>query len=138
MTTVLYVDDEIGTENLTTKVEWLESRGLEVVSAEDAMAALSVFQARSNDIDVILLDVLMPPLNRYSLEETNQGTDTGLRLLKDLRAIRPDIPVILITVKPPHLVKTAKAQLGIEGYLYKPVLPVQILNEISRVLGRRP
>lgn len=77
---VLVVDDE---KNVLTSTELLlRGFGFHVLCARDGAEAVEVFQERSTEIDVVLLDLTMPRMD-------------GMETLRRLRRIAPTIPVIL-------------------------------------------
>jgi|GEM_PF-2666475 len=131
--TAVYIDDEVDTEKEEIKIAWLRQRDVDVVPVKYVGDALR--ELRKRRVDIVLLDVLMAPYDVYALEETKNGTDTGLRLLQDIRREFPNLPVIVISVKKPVDVESALESLRADGYLYKPVLGVDILEEIIRVIG---
>jgi len=133
---VVYIDDEVDTEKEKTKIEWLHDHGVDVVPVKtvgDAMATLR----QAGRVDAVLLDVLMPPYDVYTLDETTDGTNTGIRLLQDIRSEFPSVPVVMISVKPPVELQAQISDLVVHGYLYKPVLGADILEEIRRVVDLR-
>lgn len=132
---VAMVDDEVDTDKEQIKIEWLEQHGVDILPFKHVKDVLPFLEGGSRKLDLLLLDILIPPLTYYSLEETNQGTDTGLRLLRDIRKFSPKLPVVIMSVKPPVELGGSIEELGVDGYLYKPVLGVDILEEIERVLG---
>ncbi len=136
MSTIIYIDDEVNTEKEQIKIEFLQENGFMVVPVREVGQVMGALQ-RHSQADLIILDILMPPHDTYSLEETNDGADTGLRLLADLRKNYPSIPIIIVSVKSPLEVYESKSKFKVEGYLYKPVLPIDILDEIQRVLRRK-
>jgi PAS domain S-box-containing protein len=78
--TILVVDDDDAVRRLCLVfVERLGHIGLEAAHGEDALA---IFKQRPDQIDCVLLDLTMPRMD-------------GLRTFRALRAIRPDVPVIL-------------------------------------------
>ncbi len=77
---VLLVDDEDDVRAITQSM--LECFGLEVLTATDGIEAIEIFRERAHDIDLVLLDLTMP---RLGGEET----------YRELRAIRPDVSIIL-------------------------------------------
>ena len=82
---VLIVDDDV--RNVFALTSALEAHGMEVVYAENGREALDA-AARSNaDVDLILMDIMMPELDGY---ETTRGDprDAGLRAAADHRADR--------------------------------------------------
>jgi CheY-like chemotaxis protein len=47
--------------------------------------------------DLVVLDIMMPPGTRYAHRKTQNGLRSGLFLLEDLRALDPDLPVLVLT-----------------------------------------
>ena len=80
--TVLLVDDEAHVRLLTEKM--LERSGYEVVQASNGREAIEVFTERGDEIDVVLLDVMMPVM-------------TGHEAILELRQIDPDLPVVFFS-----------------------------------------
>jgi PAS domain S-box-containing protein len=77
---VLVVDDE---KNVRTSTQLLlEDLGFEVIVARDGVEAIELFRAQSGRIGAVLLDLTMPRMD-------------GLETLRELRAIAPEIPVVL-------------------------------------------
>jgi PAS domain S-box-containing protein len=79
---VLLVDDDAALTFLVQRV--LSRAGHAVAPFSDPMLALRAFQARPQDFDVVITDVSMPGL-------------PGPALAARLRAIRPDLPVVMVT-----------------------------------------
>ena len=78
--TILLVDDD---GNFRRVLEYqLQEDGYRVLTAPSAAAALQQFKAE--DVDVVLTDVKMP-------------VSDGMDLLARLKALRPDLPVIVLT-----------------------------------------
>jgi DNA-binding NarL/FixJ family response regulator len=114
---VLLVDDDTLVRKglaqlLTTCVE-----GAEVTEAADEAETVDLL--RRDEFDVVLMDIRLP------------GPD-GLEVLKEIRALNPDLPVIMLTgYDDPDYVKSALAQ-GAAGYLLKDSTP-EDLNQAIRV-----
>jgi len=102
-TTVLLVDDEA--EFVVALSERLEARGLEVEAAENGEVALAKAQVKK--FDAILLDMSMPGMN-------------GIETLKGLRAINPDLQVILLTGRATLGQAVEAMKLGALDFLEKP------------------
>ena len=79
---MLLVEDNQALGDITAAL--LAAHGARVQRADDAMQALQLIDAGAH-IDVVLSDVMMP------------GTMDGLALARRLRALRPKLPVVLIT-----------------------------------------
>lgn len=118
--TILLVDDEVETLVAVRKV--LEKRGgFEVLVAESAEKALDLLG--NADISLVITDIRMP------------GMD-GMSLLKNIKASRPDLPIIITTGY--GSVETAVEALkdGADDYLTKPTNPAEIVHKIRESLGR--
>ena len=79
---ILLVDDEQYVRETTAEV--LEAFGYKVLQAEDGLQAIDVFQKNQHDIDIVILDVVMPRLG-------------GVEAAAHIRMINANIPVIFIT-----------------------------------------
>ncbi len=78
--TILCVDDEpIG---LMVRAKLLEMSGFSVITGVDGPTALELF--RANDVDIVLLDYLMPRMH-------------GGEVARELRAIDPKTPIIILS-----------------------------------------
>ncbi len=101
----------------------LESYGYSVLLANSGAAAIQIFEERSDQIDLVLLDMLMPGI---SGEET----------FRALRAIRPDVKVLLSTGFAPDEATQRFTDEGLAGFLRKPYDPNQLAGEVQRILER--
>ena len=86
MQTILVTEDDEALRHVAVKQ--LSAAGYNVIAVADSMAALSELDARQG-IDLLLLDVVMPP-----------GNPHGLSLARMARHRRPEIPVIFMTGQP--------------------------------------
>jgi two-component system, NarL family, invasion response regulator UvrY len=73
-----------------------------------------------NDFDVVLLDISLPGRN-------------GLELLKELRVLRPKIPVLMLSIYPEEHYALQSLKLGASGYITKNSPPDELINAICRV-----
>ncbi len=89
-----------------------------------ASGAEAIQTAATEQPDAILLDVSMPGMN---------GLETFQQLQADPQT--QSIPVIFLTAKVQPLDQAQYQQLGVAGLIVKPFDPVQISQEISRLLG---
>ncbi|MEQ8889703.1 MAG: response regulator, partial [Sandaracinaceae bacterium] len=97
--TILVADDQPAV--LDVVVRTLEAAGWRVFSASDGREAVDVFEAHQGDIDAVFLDVDMPRLD-------------GVGALKRLRALAPDLPIVIASGK------GVPAGLGTAQFLSKP------------------
>ena len=119
----LVVDDEPGIRDILA--ETLEAEGFEVTVAEDGGDALEHFRAAPDAFDLVLMDVSMPVL-------------TGEQALRDLRRLRADVPVILMSGFDQPTDEGPAAPGAAAGSLAKPFTRDALLREIARVCGLTP
>ena len=115
---LLVVDDEL--DLLTTMEGTLRHLGYNVTTAGSPHSALDQFMHSPQEFDLLVTDMNMPEMS-------------GARLIEKLRAIRPDLPVILCTGFSESMDAERTAQLGASRYLMKPATQRQ-LNEAIRSL----
>jgi CheY-like chemotaxis protein len=103
--TVLMVEDE---ETLRVAVsKRLRKRGFSVIEANDGVAAVDLFRANRPDVGVVLLDMTLPGMG-------------GPEVLAELRAIHPDVKVVLTSAysreAAAHLFEASQ----VSGFIRKP------------------
>jgi len=119
MAKILIVDDSPTHAANARKI--LEGAGHQVVLAEDGTKGIDV--AKSENPQVILMDVVMPELN---------GFQATRKLSQD--PVTKDIPVILLTTKDQDTDKVWGERQGAKGYLVKPAEEKTLLAEIGKFL----
>jgi excisionase family DNA binding protein len=115
---VLVVDDEPGIRDLLTKT--LALAEYDVDASADGAAALE--RMRHERYDLLIADLRMPGLD-------------GLSVIREARRYKSDLPVIIITGYSSESVAIEAANLGVSGYLTKPVRARQVLDAAARVIG---
>ncbi|MEN9206283.1 MAG: response regulator transcription factor [Thermostichales cyanobacterium BF4_bins_65] len=115
---ILVVDDEASIRRiLETRLSMI---GYEVVTASDGEEALEVF--RSQDPDLVVLDVMMPKLDGYGV-------------CQELRK-ESDIPIIMLTALGDVADRITGLELGADDYVVKPFSPKELEARIRSVLRR--
>ena len=110
MRQILWVDDEI--DLLQPYIIYLSNKDYEVITASNGEDALDIIEETSPDI--VFLDENMPGLS-------------GLETLQEIKRLRPEVPVVMITKsEEEHIMEQAIGE-KIADYLIKPVNPSQIL-----------
>lgn len=117
MAHILLVDDDNELTSLLKEV--LSFEGFEVTEANDGEAGLA---AVSHDIDLILLDVMMPKMN-------------GMEMLKKLRE-QWETPVLMLTAKGEEIDRVIGLELGADDYLPKPFSDRELLARMKAILRR--
>ena len=120
--TILLIDDDYDMHTICRK--YLEKGGYRFVSAMNGKQGLK--RIIEGDIDLILLDYMMPEMNGYEFYKT---------LIKDEKyPTFPNIPVIMLTVLSEDVVnKNDLLNLGIELFLQKPFGFKELINIIENI-----
>ena len=115
----MVVDDE--PEIATMVRDLLKLHSAEVTLFNDPRQALASFENNPQIIDMVITDETMPGLS-------------GMHLAQKILAIKPGLPIILITGYSEHAnVETADA-IGLAGFFYKPVKTSELLQKIQTLL----
>ena len=115
---ILLVDDERDIRE--PLAAYLARNGYRVSKAENAAAARTLLNAK--DIDLVLLDIMMP------------GED-GLSLTGFIRAT-VNVPIILLTAKAEETDRIVGREIGADDYVTKPFSPRELLARIKAVMRR--
>lgn len=114
--TILIAEDEY--ENFFYLNELLESTGVKIIWAKDGEEAVEL--AKSNNIDLICMDINMPKLS-------------GIDAFYQIKKFNPDIPIIAQTVYSSTSRKDTCFEIGFNDYLAKPFGSKELLEKISRI-----
>lgn len=114
---VLAVDDDIINLKLLKSMLLKNDEVAEVIEARNGADAINVLKER-HDIDMILLDIIMPVMG-------------GLEMLQIVRADDnlKQLPIIVLTTD--ETKKTEALELGANGFLMKPVRAADVAEKIS-------
>lgn len=104
-------------------VDLLRVSGYAPLEAPDGQAGLEL--AVSVEIDLVLLDILMPRLD-------------GWGVLREIRRTRPSLPVIMLTAKGEEGDRVRGLHDGADDYVVKPFSPKELLARVEAVLRRSP
>lgn len=115
---VLVVDDEDEIRQLLRL--YLEKDEYQVVEATNGEDALNIL--KSQEIDLVLLDIMMPKVNGY-------------QVLKEIRA-NNNIPVIMLSAKSQDADKILGLDLGADDYIAKPFNPLEAMARINSNIRR--
>ena len=119
-TYILVVDDESIMRKLLK--DFLSVKGYHILEAEDGEKAIEVFEENRNKIKLILLDVMMPKLDGWSV----------------LRKIRQEsnVPVIMLTARGEEQDELFGFELGVDEYISKPFSPKILVARVEAILKR--
>ena len=119
-TYILVVDDESRIMKLLR--DFFTAKGYQILEAEDGEKAIEVFEENRNKIKLILLDVMMPKLDGWSV----------------LRKIRQEsnLPVIMLTARGEEQDELFGFELGVDEYISKPFSPKILVARVEAILKR--
>jgi len=117
--TIFVVEDD---ENVSVYIKSvLETFGYKVIEAVDGEDAVKIFKKRNDEINLVLLDVIVPKMS-------------GKEVYEEIKKINPDMKVIFTSGYPLHVMQ----EKGIINYevefLMKPVSPTRLQSKIREVL----
>jgi CheY-like chemotaxis protein len=119
--TVMVVDDEPALVALAE--ETLAELGYEPVGFKSSVEALDAFRTSPERFDAVITDETMPEL-------------TGTELARDLRKLRPDIPIVLMSGYAGTQLVNRAAKLGVTEIMRKPLVRREIAESLERALAR--
>jgi two-component system, cell cycle sensor histidine kinase and response regulator CckA len=120
--TILLIDDE--KMILDVGIELLEELGYRVISAMSGKEAIDVFQNSQDQIELIIMDMIMPGMG---------GGETFDRL----KAIDPDIKVLLSSGYSINGQATKILRRGCDGFIQKPFNMNQLAQKVQEILVNR-
>ena len=115
---ILIVDDEELIRNVIKEYCILEN--FEVIESENGLDAIE--KIKNNDIDLMVLDIMMPKLDGFSA-------------FKEIKKIK-NIPTIVLSARSEEFDKLAGFDLGIDDYVTKPFSPKELMARIKAILKR--
>ena len=118
---ILVVDDEERMRKLIK--DFLNNKGYHILEAEDGEKALEVYEENQSKIMLILLDVMMPKLDGWSV-------------LRQIRQINKDVPIIMLTARGEEQDELFGFELGVDEYISKPFSPKILVARVEAILKR--
>ena len=116
---ILICDDE--KEILEILELYLKKNGYEIIKAFDGLQVLEIIN-KNNDIDLVILDVMMPYINGY-------------KLIKKIRSLY-NIPILMLSAKSKDEDKILGLNLGADDYITKPFNPLEIVARVNAQIRR--
>ena len=120
--TVLLVDDEEIIQDVCK--DMLKTIGYKVFSAKDSKEAIEIYRKNQNDIDMVLLDMIMPNIS-------------GGEVYDHLKEINPDIKVLLSSGYSIDSEATEILNRGCNGFIQKPFDMKKLSAKISKILNNK-
>lgn len=115
---ILVVDDE---EKIREVIrEYGEFEGHNVTEASDGMEAVNI--CKTEDFDIIVMDIMMPRLDGFSA-------------VKEIKKTK-DIPVLMLSARGEEYDKLFGFEIGIDDYVVKPFSPKEVMARINVIISR--
>jgi CheY-like chemotaxis protein len=116
---ILFVDDELPIVRMGSQT--LSRLGYQVSECTGSLEALNMFRSGTDHFDLVITDMTMPNMS-------------GDELAKALLAIRPDIPIILLTGYSKRVDERTMAAIGIKAFAFKPIIRKELAAMVRDVL----
>ncbi len=117
--TILLVDDE--SLILDVARDLLKALGYKVLTAQNGMAAVDIYQQSKETIDLVILDMVMPEMN-------------GGEVFDELKKINPDVKVLLSSGYSINGQASKIINRGCVGFIQKPFTIMEIARQLRNVL----
>lgn len=118
MGAILIADDDENIRNVLKEYSLIN--GYDVIEAVDGIDALN--KVNNNDIDLIILDIMMPKLDGFS----------AYKRIKEVK----DVPVLVLSAKGEEYDKLYGFEIGIDDYVVKPFSPREVMARVKAILAR--
>jgi len=119
---ILVVDDEASMRLVTKKI--FERFGYRVILADDGSEAVIIFAIRDKEIDLVLIDMVMPVLD-------------GPATIQILRKMKPEQRIIVTSGNATEDQFLRATGLDAKYFLAKPFTAQQLLSKVAEVLDPR-
>lgn len=116
---ILIVEDELLIQQVTQSS--LEEYNYKTLIAKDGIEAIALYAERKYEIDLVLIDMMMPLMD-------------GLTLIRTLQKLNPKIKAILTSGLASNSLPAEITEIGVKTFLPKPYTTKELLNTIHRVL----
>lgn len=120
--TILIAEDEFSVRTVATRI--LEQAGYRVIPAKDGKEAIKLFLENINDIDLVVLDVIMPVMG-------------GKEVYEKIKEIKPDIPVLFSTGYSENSIHTNFVLDESLNLLNKPYGRQELLRVVRNILNKK-
>ena len=118
---ILVVDDEVRMRKLIK--DFLTKKEYNILEAEDGEKALNIYRENKSKIALILLDVMMPKLDGWSV-------------LRQIRQENEMLPIVMLTARAEEQDELFGFELGATEYISKPFSPKILVARVEAILKR--
>lgn len=118
---ILFVDDSKAMIGIFEKM--LKRLGYQIITFQNSIRALETFKTAPYVYDLIITDLIMPHMD-------------GIALSKELLALRPEVPIMLLTGSVEQMDLETLESAGIRKVLKKPFKYKVLAEAVRSVIGR--
>ncbi len=118
---ILFIDDEESIAKMIGKM--LEKLGYQIEKQLNPVEALELFKIKPDSFDLVITDMTMPQMD-------------GVNLAEKIKEIKSDIPVIICTGHSAIIDEEKAKQIGIDGFVMKPVSKLEFAKTIRDILDK--
>lgn len=131
---IMMVDDE--PRRMDAYRRELQDTGYTVEMYSGVDHALADLEADVRRIQLLILDVMLPPGQAFKDVDTQEGLRTGERFYERVRNLRPTLPVVFLTnVSDPRLTKKYHRQHHCMVLHKEDYQPFELAEEVRRLIG---
>lgn len=134
---ILIVDDETRWAQSGGFLEELKLSDYDCDYHTDVDDALAYLDGNLDSLDVLILDIMMPPGKSFA-GETDQGLDTGIEFYDKIRPKAPQLPIIVFTnVMNKEVAQKFLNETNCWFYPKIDLLPFELVEEIEEILAEK-
>jgi len=131
---ILMIDDE--PHYVKTYIDELEFSGYQVKLEKDVDAGFKFLTENKDQIQLVILDIMMSPGRLLAEVDTQNGLRTGVYLFDRIRALAPDLPILILTnVSDPRVAARFQGQEKCRFLRKEDYLPFELVEEVKRFLA---
>lgn len=101
----------------------LNRSGYKVTQAENGLQALEAFRNSEGEIDIVILDIMMPEMD-------------GLTVCREIRQTDDNVGIIMLTAKTQEMDKITGLMMGADDYVTKPFSPSELMARVDAIYRR--
>lgn len=120
---ILIVDDDMRTAYALSAT--LQAKGMSVLVADNGQVALDTLTVKAQEIDIVLMDIMMPVMDGYEAIQRIRATPTWRSL-----------PIIALTAKAMRGEQEKCIAAGADRYIPKPIEAEQLLSSMAELVGK--
>src|SRR5215212_9914920 len=117
---ILIVEDDPAVRGVVELA--LEREGMRTLAVADGEAALKHLGSSDQDVDLVILDVMLPGMDGVSICREIRAGDVG----------SSDVPIIMLTARDDEASVLIGLEVGADDYVTKPFSPRQLVSRIRR------